>query len=80
MWLVEPSLSKFEKVVAADGFVPEFQYNLALSYEYGGKCSEAFAMWRSLSESSDNERLKMSVRRRLLKNFGTPGGRCFGQY
>jgi Flp pilus assembly protein TadD len=74
------AIEQFEKVVALDSFVPEFKYNLALSYEYAGRCGEAYATWRSLLASSDNEFLNTSVSKRLITNFATQGGRCFGRY
>ena len=74
------AIEQFEKVVAVDSFVPEFKYNLALSYEYAGRCAEAYAMWRSLLASTDNEFLNTVVSKRLGENFVMQNGRCFNKY
>jgi Flp pilus assembly protein TadD len=72
------AIRRFEQAVKLNPFVPEFQYNLALSYEYAGSCDNAEATWLSYLQSETHEQRLSMVRERLRKNFATEGGRCFG--
>ena len=72
------AIERFEQVIELDGFVPEFAYNLALSYEYAGRCRDAKAIWLSYQQTETDETRRSVVRERLRKNFATEGGRCFG--
>ena len=72
------AIEKFERVIELDGFVPEFAYNLALSYEYAGRCRDAMATWLSYQQAETNEPRRSMIRERLIRNFATEGGRCFG--
>jgi hypothetical protein len=72
------AIERFEQVIKLDGFVPEFAYNLALSYEYAGRCRDAKATWIAYQRAETNETRRSVVQERLRKNFATEGGRCFG--
>lgn len=72
------AIERFEQVIELDGFVPEFAYNLALSYEYEGRCRDAKATWIAYQQAETNETRRSVVRERLRKNFATEDGRCFG--
>jgi hypothetical protein len=71
------AIERFEQVIALDGLLPEFIYNLALSYEYAGRCRDANATWLSYQRVETDETRRSVVRERLRKNFATEGGRCF---
>jgi hypothetical protein len=72
------AIEQFEQVIELDGFVPEFAYNLALSYEYAGRCREAMITWQAYQQAESSDARRAAVRERLIKNFATQGGRCFG--
>jgi hypothetical protein len=72
------AIERFEQVIELDGFVPEFAYNLALSYEYAGRCRDAKTTWLAYQQAETIEARRAAVRERLIKNFATRGGRCFG--
>jgi hypothetical protein len=41
------AIAEFERAITLNPFVPEFRYNLALSYELSGRCREARLKWLS---------------------------------
>ncbi len=71
------AITQFERAVELNGFVPEFRYNLALSYEVSGRCREARDMWLSYLQLEPNEKRRSIVRARLRKNFDAQGAPCF---
>jgi Flp pilus assembly protein TadD len=72
------AIAQFEHAIELNGFVPEFRYNLALSYEVSGRCREARVKWLTYLRSEPDERRRAVVQARLKRNFDTEGGRCFG--
>ena len=72
------ALAACEKAIELNPFVPEFSYNLALSYELWGRCAEAHAKWFSYLQVEVNKDKQALVRERLQRNFETEGGRCYG--
>jgi hypothetical protein len=72
------AIADFERAIELNPFVPEFRYNLALSYELSGRCREARLKWLAYLEHETDDRRRAVVRARLRRNFDTAGGRCFG--
>ena len=72
------AIEQFKRAVELNPFVPEFRYNLALSYEYSRRCREAKAAWIEFLRYTTNARHQASVNERLKRNFELEGGRCYG--
>jgi tetratricopeptide (TPR) repeat protein len=72
------AIRQFEQAIRLNEFVPEFRYNIALSYELSGRCREAREAWLSYLHLEPNEKRQSMIRARLTRNFDTQGGRCFG--
>jgi Flp pilus assembly protein TadD len=74
----EDAITYFEQALRINVSVPEVRYNLALSYELWGKCTEAHEKWLTYLQADTNEQRRAAVLARLQSNFETEGGRCYG--
>jgi tetratricopeptide (TPR) repeat protein len=74
----EEAITHFEQALRINVSVPEVRYNLALSYELWGKCAEAHKKWLDYLRADTNQPRRKAVQARLLRNFETAGGRCYG--
>jgi hypothetical protein len=71
------AVEQFSRAVELNPFVPEFRYNLALSYEYSRRCLEAKKAWIEFLRYTTDVRHQASVKERLIRNFELEGGRCY---
>jgi hypothetical protein len=71
------AIEQYERAVNLNPFEPGFQYNLALAYEYAGRCHDAELAWKKYLRDQSVEQQRTMVRERLKRNFDSEGGRCY---
>jgi Flp pilus assembly protein TadD len=72
------AVESFERALRIDVSIPEVRYNLALSYELWGRCAVAHEKWLEYLQYDSDQHRRAAVQSRLMSNFQTEGGRCYG--
>ena len=59
------AIIQFEKAIELNPFAPEFRYNLALAFEFSGRCGEARDKWFSYLQHEPDQNKQAIVRARM---------------